>query len=354
MKYFIVLFFPIFAWAQSSSLKSPNVSGNALFLGRQSNWGNGATNTVRNGIDVQEAELAFYADVDPYSRLNMLFAIHPEYEWNATNRALTESWEFEPEELYAETDHVKGVTFKVGKFKAAFGKHNELHAHAYPFIDAPLVNTSLLGDEGLNDVGASSAILLPTSWYSEITLQYLRGEGENSPFASTTPNDGEELVHFKNLFDLSESLTFELGGTYATGDNSFDRRTHIYGADLTFKWRPVSGGKYRSFIFSSEYINRTVNKARTSSEDSDGVVLWGKYQLAERWATALRAETMDLAGFKSAKGAASVQFMASEFSSFRFEYEHTHDPARDFGDKDEHKFYLQANFTIGAHPSHAY
>ena len=58
------------------------------------------------------------------------------------------------------------------------GKHNQLHTHAFPFILAPLINLNLLGDEGLSDVGFSTAILLPaTSWFSELTLQYIRGEG---------------------------------------------------------------------------------------------------------------------------------------------------------------------------------
>lgn len=62
-------------WAQNA-LKSPNVSANALFLGRHSNFGSNDLSEERNGFDLQEAEVAFYADVDPYSRLNVLLSVH--------------------------------------------------------------------------------------------------------------------------------------------------------------------------------------------------------------------------------------------------------------------------------------
>lgn len=354
------------AASAENSLRSPNVSANALFLGRNSNFSKDAGSiTERNGIDLQEAELAFYADVDPYHRLNMLLTVHPEYEADATTGAVKQSWIVEPEELYAESSDISSVTLRVGKFKAAFGKHNLLHDHAFPFVEAPVVNTALLGDEGLNDVGLSAALFLPFPWYSEFTLQFLRGEGENEEFKSPTAGDGVGLAHWKNLIDLSEALTLELGASYAQGNNYLFMPTKIGGADFTFKWRPSEGGKYQALIFAGEYIERHLDQG-TETEKGRGGDVWTQYQFAERWTAGLRYDQLDVSGSDAAvssspldnittrKWTVNLTFLPSEFSSYRLEYSRTDGPSSTSGETTENKVYLQANFTIGAHPAHAY
>jgi hypothetical protein len=368
-----VLLVPVLALAQSNPLKTPNVSGNALFLYRNSNFNKADDSTVRNGIDLQEAELAFYADVDPYSRLSMLFSAAPEYRANpyytpAAGQKFKQEWKFEPEELFAETDHIPGVTVKIGKFKAAFGKHNTLHSHAYPFVDAPMINAGLLGDEGLNDVGLSAAALIPFKWFSEFTAQYLRGEGENDEFSSPTPGDGVGVARLKNLWDLTDDLTMEVGASYARGNNDFKSATQLAGGDLTFKWRPSSGGKYHSGILAFEFIDRKMQKSGAADDHGYGLASWIQYQFAERWIAKARYETLQRtgSGFASSldnefadgvttKGSALIEFAATEFSFFRLEYDQAHGPQQTgTGLTNEHKIYLQGNFTIGSHPAHSY
>jgi hypothetical protein len=350
------------AFAQST-LKMPNVSANALFLYRNSNFAKENTSEVRNGIDIQEAEVAFYADVDPYSRLNVLLSVHPEYTADVANDTVTQEWVIEPEEAYAETDRIPSTTLRIGKFKAAFGKHNPLHTHAFPFVDAPVVNSALLGSEGLNDVGVSAAVLLPFGWFSEVTGQYLRGEGENEEFNSATPGDGVGVGHWKNLWDLSDSMTMEAGASYAFGNNSLGGDTSLIGADLTFKWRPVAGGKYHSWILGSEYIRRDLAQPGAKTELGQGFDVWGQYQMSERWSALLRFDHLDvsesatpatLPNVTTRKYSGALVFGATEFSSYRVEYNQAEGPSNADGESVERKVYLQANFTIGAHPVHAY
>ena len=86
--------------AQTASLKSPNISANALFLYRNSNFHKEDSDTERNGMDIQETEVALYSDVDPYSRLTMILSIHPNYEPDKDHPGkIKESWQIEPEEL---------------------------------------------------------------------------------------------------------------------------------------------------------------------------------------------------------------------------------------------------------------
>lgn len=342
------------------AINSPQVSANSLFLYRHSNFAEGDLDTTRNGVDLREAELAFYADVDPYSRLFLLLSVHPEYKLNSTSTAVEESWVVEPEEAFAESNVLSGVTLRFGKFKAAFGKHNLLHTHAYPFVEAPVAQTDLLGDEGLNDAGVSAAYLVPLPWYFEVTGQYLRGEGENEEFNSPSPNDGVGVLHLKNLWDLSDNSTLEWGISGASGGNSLGGTTSLYGSDVTWKWRPVEGGKYHSWILAGEYIHRDLEQPGSLAARGTGFNIWSQFQWAERWKTSLRYDSMDMKNSTSVrngltdKKTVGLTFQATEFSSFQAEFSQAKGPISTTGNNTENKVFLQANFTIGAHPAHSY
>ncbi|NUM88417.1 MAG: hypothetical protein HUU37_04355 [Bdellovibrionales bacterium] len=349
----------------AESIRQPNVSADALFLHRRSNFGRDESGTTRNGLDLREAEIAFYADVDPYSNLNLLLSLHPEYTLNSTTGKVEQAWKFEPEELYVQTNQIPGTTVKVGKFKAAFGKHNTLHTHSFPFVDAPVTNEQLLGGEGINDVGLSAAVLLPTPWFLELTGQYLRGEGENAQFNSPAPTDFVGVARLRNLWDLSDALTFELGGSYARGNNSLRANTAMAGTDLTFKWRPSGGSK--ALVFAAEGIQRRVGQPGASMDEKGrGWNVWGKYQFTQRWAVLARQDVLRVRGADSAVNANALEnritrkytagliFVPTEFSSLQAEYSLASGPVNATTGHVERKYYLQANFAIGAHPAHAY
>ncbi|AZZ38132.1 hypothetical protein CIK05_15425 [Bdellovibrio sp. qaytius] len=349
------------------ALTAPNMSANTLFLYRNSNFHKEDVNVTTpdqepNGFDLQEAELQFYADVDPYTRLNVLLAVAQSYVTD--NTTVSQEWGIEPEEVFAESNALPATTLKIGKFKAFMGKHNTLHSHAYSFIGAPLANTTLLGDEGLNDAGISAAVLLPSSWFSEFTVQYLRGKGENEQFNSPTPGAGVGLIHWKNLVDLSDDLTVELGASYANGQNSFRKITTLSGADLTFKWRPSDGGRYNSLMWATEYLSRTQNKEAVTAEKGTGLASWIQYQFAERWAALVRYDNLEvkdsfdptnLLNDKTERNSLALVYSPSEFSSYKFEYNQKHGGETNSDNENTEKsVFLQANFTIGAHPSHTY
>lgn len=181
---------------KGQGLSNPDISANFLGLGRTQL--SNERHSFENGWRLQEAELQFTSNVDPYLRAVALVSIAQE----------NGEWGIDPEEVYAETISLPSVTFKFGKFKAAVGRHNLLHTHAYPFIDAPLINQQLLGEEGLNDVGASASVMLPLSWYSEVIAQMINAQNPEI-FGSPKPGQVAGIVHLKNLWDLSDASTLE-------------------------------------------------------------------------------------------------------------------------------------------------
>jgi hypothetical protein len=325
---------------------NPDISVNTLFLYRNGNRGNLATDANPNGFSLDEAELQFTADVDPYLRAVSLLAVAKD--------PATGEWKIEPEEAYGETLQVPSVTLRFGKFKAAFGKYNTLHTHAFPFIDNQLINTTLLGDEGLNDVGASASALVPINWFSEVTVQVLQAQSQ--PFQSTSPNSNVVVARLKNLWDLNDDTTLEWGLSGSKGPNDLLTQTSLWGTDLTFKWRPSAGGKYSAIVWSNEYMNGTKNLNPEGSIRTHGGATFIQWQFAQRWWIQGRAEYVDV--LDTTVGAPAIQrkysgllaFLPTEFSAIRLQYDQRLDGLA----TPEQRFLVQLNLSIGAHPAHAY
>jgi hypothetical protein len=349
---FIFIFAYSFSYAQVRS--TPDISVN--FLGLYLN-GNGVSSDpqapVHKGFSFQEAELQFMSDVDSYLRASALFSVGQEAGGE---------YSIDPEEIFLETISIPSLTLRAGKFKMALGKHNQLHTHAFPFIDAPLIHQRLVGDEGLNESGVSASLLLPTSWYSELTLQAFSLNNEDL-YGSTDSNHTGGLVRFKNLWDLTDDLTLELGLSNTRGRNEMNEISELTGADLTLKWRPAEGGKYSAFVWSTEYMNGDRSGRLLDPTDSNspsiarlaGYATWVQYQFTQRWWAQARYEIL---GTTRSEGIARknkksflVGFFPTEFSGFRLQYDHLETSEID---RHEDTIGLQYNITIGAHPAHSY
>jgi len=316
---------------------NPDTSVNFLTL-----YQNGRDKTA-NGFSLQEAELQFFSDVDPYFRANVLLSL--------SQPSPTSEFGIDPEEVFVETTDIPNITFKLGKFKAALDRQNLMHTHALPFIDASLIDQQLVGDS-LNEVGVSAALLLPANWFSEFTVQALQGQNEIL-FNGNDRSAPAMLAHLRNLWDLTEDLTLDWGVTGAGGNNSYGGYTQVYASDLTFKWRPQIGGKYKSLIWSSEYLGAYL-QGDPAGEKLGGLSSWVQYQFAEQWWLQGRYDYVGLPQQGNnpvqTRESALIGYFPSEFSGFRLQYDHLDDgqPTAD------NKISLQMNITIGAHPAHSY
>jgi hypothetical protein len=330
------------AKSDTSKALNPDISANLLGL-YQRGFGTDAA-TAQNGFSFQEAELQFTADVDPYLRGVGTLAVTP--------RSSGEGFEIEAEEAYFQSLSLPVVTLQAGKFKSFVGRHNRLHTHAFPFLDAPLANQRVFGEEGLNDVGAAASVLIPAPWFLELTVE---GQSARNPvlFGDPTSTAVAGVGHLRSLWEISDALTTELGVSAVSGQNFVNSTSQAYGGDLTVKWRPVEGGKYRSLAWSTEYLAAKRN-GFTDRETEGGVSTWLQYQFAQRWWAQARTEFF---GIPRADDVPSLRkqslllgFFPSEFSGFRLQY----DRLTGNGDEVEQRVALQWNISIGAHPAHGY
>ncbi len=347
---------------------------------------------------VREVELGFSGKVDPYGQFNVAIGMHPEevehaheeehlhgseldfhlpgleafsdsvnallnklaYPWHQHD-AHCDHWAFHVEEAYYTFNTLPyGLQLKLGKFRAAFGKANQQHRHSLGWVDYPRVVQYYFGNEGLAGTGGSLSWLVPNPWdhYLELTYETFKNDS-HALFAGSDADDLTHLVHVKNFWDLSPASTLELGLTVATAPNDTrhgQNRTWVEGIDLTYKWRPLKAGLYKSFTWANEAF--CVQKDYANSLDNEhswGMYSAADYQFARRWSTGLRydyAEWPDNRSEREHNYSSYLTFKQSEFAYWRLGYMH-----RDmsYGSKcDDDQLFLQLNVSLGAHPAHAY
>jgi hypothetical protein len=323
---------------------NPAISINGLFQGTYRSRDNDDPNAeVKTGLKVQEIELQFSANVDKWLNANIRFTFEDD--------------EFEIEEAFADVLLLDRFALRAGQFFTHFGKHNLLHQHQFPFIDAPLVNQEIFGDEGLLEVGAGLNYLVPLPWYSELIFEFLEGENENL-FNAPLNDDFAYLIHSKNLWDLDEDTTLELGGSYVTGRNgatggAANSQSQAAGANLTVKWKPAQRLRYQTLVWQTEYLGSWQEMGTgTPDENKGGIYSYLQYQFQERWWIQGR---YDYFGLHRSTGlnekhryTALVGYVPSEFSALRLQYSFLDDL------RDEHQLVLQLNFSLGSHPAHLY
>ncbi len=334
-----------------SSAFNPAISVNGLFLG---GYSSNAKRTSRitgldfqNGFNLQEAEVQFTADVDPYWKANLIVSVDREGKVDVEEGYVT-SEELPYDLLPANT------TLKLGKFFAAFGKHNLLHTHQFPFINQPLVNQAAFGGEGLNEPGLGVSYLLPTSWFSELTFQGMAGRNEGLFRLKDEPKPrGAYLAHWKNFLDLTDETTREVGNSVVAGRNSNSGHpwSEAAGLDLTTKWRP---SKERALIWQAEYIyfNRERDGGHNSRQGG-GLYSSLQYQFASRWWIQGRYDLLGIPKLddgRKNRWSTLLAFVPSEFSAIRLQHSYT---VSDRGGP-LNEVLLQFNFTIGSHPAHQY
>ncbi len=307
-----------------------------------------------NQFKMRQVELAFSAPVDPYARADLFLHVEPHGdEWNV---GLCEGY------MTLLNLPIENLQGKIGKFKANFGKVNRLHLHSLPWVDYPNMLTNYFGEEGMSQPGVSASYLIPNPWnqYAELTFEVMNNHNAAS-FAGSSGRDMVYLAHLKNFFDINETSTLELGGSLATGPNDDGHgknRTTLEGIDLTYKWRPLKEGLYKSLTFQNEVLFSQKDNVGDDETGRKQIDSWGaysslQYQFAKRWSIFSRydfSEFPDYANRHDNAISGGLTFAQSEYCFWRLQFKRTD---RDYA-KDSNEVWLQCNFGLGPHRKHEY
>lgn len=268
-----------------------------------------------------------------------------------------------------------------------------MHPHAWDFVDAPLINGTLLGPDGLRGVGAQVAWVLPTPFYSQALLAMQNGQGGTGysfrnpgedgtfydrPTIDRRTNGISDLVFTPRLetsVDLTSTQTILTGISAAFGpnDTGADARTQIYGADLFYKWKPANAEGGWPFVkWQSEVIYRRFEAGRGLAEAfpvAETFHDWGAYSQViwgfhKGWAAGLRGDfvsnddspvTTDPMRRSRSRISSDLSWYPSEFSKLRLQYNHDFLRSTDLlPQADEDSFFLMYEISLGAHGAHKY
>jgi hypothetical protein len=294
------------------------------------------------------------------------------------------------EEAYVNTLSLpEGLVLKLGRFFSDIGYQNRQHAHAWEFVDAPLVYRALLGGK-IGDDGAQLRWIAPLPVFVDVGVELFRGA------AFPGGGDRRDGVPGKTVFahlgdDLGPSWSYRLGASYfATSsedrrsgedvETSFTGRSRIAGADLVAKWAPNGNAKQRHAVLQAEFFRRTERgelvfdpdgSADASAYDGRqwGFYVQGVYQFIPQWRVGARYDRVQadndldnpaagtslelLAddGDDPQRWSAMVDWSHSEFSRVRLQY--NRDESRP-DDEVDHQVFLQYIFSLGSHPAHSF
>lgn len=314
------------------------------------------------GSEFSEAELAFQAATDPFSRLDTFISIGPngaDVE-EATLSVLDPTFLRLPRNLQV----------RLGLLRAPFGQLNNIHPPEQPFVDTPLVhrlwfghrhgNESANGNENheheneteiptegsFTGTGLSLSWMLPTgkhlTWLTVAPLNV-----DNSVFHSGTGSP-VWLARVRHMRELSLTQSLNLGLNYAFGRNDLGKDTRLLGLDLTYRWRPLREGLYRSLVWQTEaYIGwRETNNGTVKPK---GWFTMVEYQLSRTLFLGARydfAQSPDKS-FSGRGFSLAITLFPSEFGRYRFQWSR-----QKIGGRTVHEVWLQTTFSIGVHRPH--
>lgn len=294
-------------------------------------------NPARTGFTLQEVELSLQSVIDPYFRGDVFIGFHED--------------EIDIEEAFVTTQKLaKGLEIRAGKFLLPFGRQNQKHLHTWSFANNPLVNHSLLGPEGLGELGVGVSYVLPTSFYLQLQGSFTNGDNEES-FGGERKEDFLYNARLSASFDLTKTVTLLLGASGAFGyNNSGDGNiTNIYGGDIFIRWKPSS---YRALNIQAEYLCRQF-ETPTEFINDGGFYVSADYQFEKRWSAGLRFDKMGLPDDSipsELRITPALTFNPTEFSRLRLQYEY--DKKEDI--EANNIVTLQLQFNFGPHGAHPY
>ncbi len=336
-------------------------------------------------FNLGESELTLSASVDPYFAASLTVALGAEGDLGVE------------EAFFRTTSLPAGLSLKGGRFFSGFGYLNEIHAHAWDFVDQPLVYQALFGGQYAQD-GVQLKWLAPTDLFLEFGVE--TGSGEAFPGTRQGRNGLNGVTLFTHAGgDLGDTVAWRAGLSWVDLDaldriyqdenaagspvtNAFSGSSETWIADATLKWTPLGNTQRRELKLQAEYLHRTESGSLAFDVDGagltdrfrssqDGWYVQGVYRFLPRWRIGLRYDSLDsgspriglvdsgalqpadfplLASATPSRVTTMLDFSPSEFSRLRAQF--AWDDAR--GAERDRQLFIQYIYAIGAHGAHKF
>ena len=343
-----------------------------------------ANNTgYTRGFSLKESELGIAANIDPQYRGVGTFSLDPAGGISVENAFVQSS------------ALGNGLNLKMGRFFSGLDYLNEQHAHAWDFVDQPLVYRTLW-DNQIGDDGLQLKWLAPADMFVEIGGEIGRGRG----FPGTdrqNKNGAGAGVLFAHIGDdigiehswragvsLHETRRENAISTVGAVNNSFSGDSQTAGLDFVWKYSHNGNTRERYLKVQGEYFRRKenglltydftapgvapvgANITDTYSNTQSGWYLQSVYQFMPTWRTGLRYDRLDPGvaavgalnagnvisnyAFNPSRITWMVDYNPSEFTRLRLQL--AHDNSRQ--GLPDNQLFVQYIMSLGAHGAHQF
>jgi hypothetical protein len=339
------------------------------------------------GLSLGESELTASANVDDrfYGQLTVALA------------ALDSGTEVNVEEAFIQTTALPvGFTVKAGRLFSDIGYLNSKHAHAWDFVDQPLVYKALLGNQ-YGDDGVQVRWIAPLDLLVETGGEVFRGV--QYPAADATHSGMGSWTLFAHVGgDVGATQSWRAGVSYLHADAdarestiqngdvlTFTGSSHVVIADFVWKWSDRGNPKARNVVVQGEYLHRQEagEMADTAIDyttavfpppfvapdyayrgTQQGFYLQAAYQFMPRWRVGVRYDYLSAdnqgpalgvstppneTGHNPSRVTAMVDFANSEFARLRLQV-----AADQSQPQNDTQLTLQYVMSIGAHGAHQF
>ena len=327
-------------------------------------------------FSLKESELGISANIDPQFRGVATIALAPEGGSSVEN-------------AFVQTSALgNGLNLKMGRFFSGLGYLNEQHAHAWDFVDQPLVYRTFW-DNQLGEDGLQLKWLLPTDTFVELGAELGRGRGYPGTDRQDNNGAGAGALYAHMGDDIGLSNSWRAGvslhqtrrvdaafSAYGV-DNSFTGDSRTTGLDFVWKYAPNGNISVTNFKLQGEYFQRKDNGSLTfdttgaNTTDSytvtqSGWYVQSVYQFRPHWRAGLRYDQLDSGNADVGAGiSASVishyaytptrttlmlDYSPSEFSRLRLQL--AQDKSRE--GLSDNQLFLQYVMSLGAHGAHPF
>ncbi len=333
------------------------------------------------GFTLGESEMGISANIDPQFRGVATLALDP-------------AGGVDVENAFVQTTALgEGFNLKFGRFFSGLGYLNEAHAHAWDFVDQPLVYAALWENQ-LGEDGVQFKWLAPTETFIELGAEV--GKGRGFPGTDRAKNGSGVGVLFAHLGgDIGIAQSWRAGASLhhtravdresaevpdLTGNpvtNLFSGNSHTVGLDFVWKYAPNGNLRERYLKVQGEYFRRresgdltydtaSANVTDTFSNTQNGFYVQSVYQFVPRWRAGLRYDRLDSGvaqvgalnagnvisdyAFTPTRTTLMLDYSPSEFSRLRVQV--ANDQSR--RGLTDTQFFLQYIMSLGAHGAHSY
>ncbi len=342
-------------------------------------------NGYTRGFSLKESELSMMANIDPQFRGVATMALAPAGGVTVENA------------FVQATTLGSGFNLKFGRFFSGLGYLNEQHAHAWDFVDQPLVYRSFW-DNQLADDGVQLKWLAPTDTFFDLggELGNARGFPGSSPqkngtgagvlFAHIGGDVGAShswragvSAHQTRQSNLVTTGVPDLRGTAGGATESFTGDVHTAGVDFVWKYAPNGNPTVTNFKLQAEYFQRrqtglltytpvpnAIGTTDTYAVTQSGWYVQAVYQFMPTWRAGLRydrlspgtaqvgalnaANVISNYGYQPTRSTLMVDYSPSEFSRIRLQL------ARDKSRQalPDNQMFVQYIMSMGAHGAHSF